>query len=200
MQLYLGFLASHNGTNLQAIIQAWKNKNLKARPALVISNNSGSGAILRARNEKIPSYHLSSKTHPDPQELDKAIAVKLKEHKVNLVILAGYMKKIGQHTLNQFNNRILNIHPALLPAYGGKGMYGNRVHKKVLEAKEKFTGITIHLVDAEYDHGPVINQIKIPVLPDDSIKSLKKRVLAAEHKFYVNTLKKIENGIIILPD
>jgi len=126
MELNLGFIASHNGTNMQAIIDACSQGRLDAVPCAVISNNSKSGALERARNEGIPYYHLSGKTHPDPRELDKAIIEAFLKHKVNLVILAGYMKKLGPHTLTAYRNRILNIHPALLPKFGGKGMYGDK--------------------------------------------------------------------------
>jgi len=198
MELRLGFLASHNGSNMQAIIDACRNKTLKSKPCVVISNNSKSGAIDRAKKENIPFYHLSSSTHPSEEELDKAIIDSLKLHNVNLVILAGYMKKLGTRTIKEFNNRILNIHPALLPKYGGEGMYGILVHEAVIKAKEKKSGVTIHIVNSEYDRGPIINQTEVPVYENDTAETLAQRVLKAEHKIYVETIKMIEEGKIRL--
>lgn len=197
-QYRLGFLSSHGGSNMQAIIDACNSNELNMQPVIVISNNSKSQALIRAENEGISSYHLSSAKYPDIKELDNQIKEMLCKHKVDIVILAGYMKKIGDLTLKEFKNRILNIHPALLPTYGGKGLYGIRVHQAIIDNKELETGVTLHLVDGEYDHGRIINQIKIPVLKEDTPESLQKRVLANEHSFYVNTLKKISNREIIL--
>lgn len=196
----LGFLASHGGTNMQAIIDSCKAKELQMIPAVIISNNSGSTALERARKEGIPWYHLSSNTHPEEGGLDSAIHSTLTKHHVDLVILAGYMKKIGKETLSAFRNRILNIHPGLLPRVGGKGMYGLNVHQAVLDSGERETGITIHLVDEKYDHGMILNQTRIPVLEHDTPESLQLRVLKIEHSFYVETLQKISTGKIALPD
>ena len=171
-KLQLGFLASHNGSNMQAIIDACKNNELEAVPCVVISNNSDSKALVRAKAEKIPNYHLSSKTHNSFEDLDEAMLQILKKHNVTIIILAGYMKKIGPKVMNFFHGKILNIHPALLPKYGGKGMYGQNVHKAVLKANEKETGVTIHLVDENYDTGKIINQCKIPVMLNDTVETL----------------------------
>lgn len=164
--LKLGFLASHGGSNMQAIIDACKKGYIYGEPAVVISNNSNSGAIQRAKNEAIPYYHISSIKYPTQDQLDQAIIEKLQLHDVNLVILAGYMKKIGTKLIQQYKGKILNIHPALLPKFGGKGMYGNYVHQAVLDAGEKFTGPTVHVIDEEYDKGTILAQKQIPVLPN----------------------------------
>lgn len=197
--LKLGFFASHEGTNMQAIIDAYKDGRLDAKPCAVISNNSKSGAILRAKKEAIPYYHLSGKTHPLFEELDKAILDALQAEEVNLVILAGYMKRIGSQTLAAYEGRILNIHPALLPKYGGKGMYGKYVHEAVLASGDKATGVTIHIVDAEYDHGPIVAQCQMPILESDTVETLSERVLKREHEFFVETLQQISEGKIKLP-
>ena len=199
MDINLGFLASHNGSNIQAVITACKAGVLKARPAAVISNNGDSGALLRARQEGIPHYHLSTKTHPAPEELDAAILDALVSNQVSLVILAGYMRKLGPQTLRHYQGRVINIHPALLPKYGGDGMYGLRVHQAVLEAGEKETGVTIHLADGDYDRGAIIAQSRVPVLPGDTAETLSNRVLEREHSFLVETISKINTGEIILP-
>lgn len=199
MELRLGFLASHNGTNMQAIIDSCNEGTLNAVPCVIISNNSKSGALERARKEGISGYHLSGKTHPDAENLDKTILYTLRQFGVNLVILAGYMKKLGTHTLTAYRNRILNIHPALLPRYGGKGMYGMYVHQAVIASGDKISGVTIHIVDEEYDHGPIIAQSEVPVTPGDTAESLAARVLKREHEFFSETLQQIAEGRIILP-
>ncbi|MGE5557622.1 MAG: phosphoribosylglycinamide formyltransferase [Bacillota bacterium] len=196
--LHLGFLASHGGSNMQAIINACKHGRLDAIPCAAISNNRDSFALERARDERIPSYHLSSRTHPEPEKLDEEILSVLRKHGVDTVILAGYMKRLGPRTLGAYQGRVLNIHPALLPKYGGKGMYGRFVHEAVLAAGERESGATVHIVTAEYDQGPIVNQCRVPVYPDDTVETLSARVLGEEHKLYVETLQKIANGEIKL--
>jgi len=188
----LAFFASHRGSNMQAVMDACKEGCLKAQPCVVISNNSDSEALQRAKRERFPHYHLSTKTHPEPEQLDVAILQTLERHKAEWVILAGYMRKLGPKTLAHYRGRILNIHPALLPKYGGKGMYGTHVHEAVLAAGEKETGVTIHLVDEEYDHGAIVAQCRVPVLEEDTPTTLAERVLACEHRFLVETLQRIQ--------
>ena len=197
--LNLGFLCSHGGTNMQAIVDACKDGRLDASPRVVVSNNSDSMAMQRARNEGIPAVHLSQVTHPGPGELDEAILETLRGHGVDLLILAGYMKRVGPRTLAAYKGRALNVHPALLPKFGGKGMYGRRVHEAVLASGERLTGVTIHVVDEEYDHGPTVAQAQVPVKESDSVESLSERVVQREHEFFVETLQKIVSGEIALP-
>jgi len=199
LEMKIGFLASHNGSNMQATIDAHKSGELQALPAVVISNNGDSRALGRASKEGIPSYHISNRTHPKPGELDQAILDRMLEHDVDLIILAGYMKKLGPRTLARFSGRILNIHPALLPRFGGKGMYGIHVHEAVIAAGETETGVTIHAVDAEYDTGPIIAQARVPVDPKDTAESLAARVLQREHTFFPEILQRIVTGEIELP-
>ena len=195
----LGFLVSHGGTNMQAIIDACKEGRLDAVPCVVISNNSGAMALERARREDVPWYHLSQQTHPSAGALDQAMTQVMERHGVNLVVMAGYMLKIGPFLLARYAGRIVNVHPALLPRHGGKGMYGERVHEAVLAAGDEITGVTIHLVDAQYDHGAILAQREAPVLPDDTVESLRQRVLAVEHQLYAETLQRIAIGEINLP-
>ena len=196
--LRLGVLASHSGTNLQAIIDACRRGLLDARVCTVISNNSRSGALQRARHEGIPSYHLSGVTHPDEDGLDSAILRVLESHDVELVALAGYMKRVGPSVLARYDRRILNTHPALLPGFGGEGMYGRFVHEAVLAAGAATTGATVHLVDERYDHGPIVAQREAPVLVGDTVDSLSARVLREEHRLYVETLQRVAAGEIDL--
>ena len=193
-ELPIGVLASHGGTNLQALMDACADGSLDARISVVISNNSRSRAMERTRRSRIPVAHLSSVTHPDPSRLDKAIANTLTSHGVELVALAGYMRKLGPETLRRYRNRILNVHPALLPKFGGRGMYGERVHSAVLAAGEHVSGVSVHLVDEEYDRGPVIAQTEVPVMLDDTPDTLAARVLEQEHILYPRTIQRIASG------
>ena len=191
-------MASHGGTNLQAIIDACRNGSLSAEIRVVISNNSRSLALERARRAGIPACHLSSLTHSDPDALDVSIARTMRDHDVSLIALAGYMRRLGPRTLDRYRGRIVNMHPALLPKFGGKGMYGDRVHKAVLASREKTSGATVHLVDEEYDQGPIVAQAEVPVLPDDTIDTLAARVLEQEHILYPRTLQRIASAEIDL--
>ena len=195
----LGFLASSRGTNMQAIIDACKTGRLPAQPVVIISNNSDSGALSRARTEGIAGFHLGSRDYPDAEELDQKIVDTLQAHAVEIVILAGYMKKIGFKVLEAYPGRILNIHPALLPKYGGKGMYGMHVHKAVIANGDIESGVTIHVVDSQYDTGPILAQKKVVVESTDTAETLSRKVLAIEHELYVDTLNRILAGEIELP-
>ena len=188
-KLRLAVLASGGGTNLQAIIDACKRDDLNAEVCVVISNNSDSRALQRARDEGISAYHLSSVTHP--HSLDNEIRRTLEAHDIDLVLLAGYMRLLGPATLARYRNLVLNSHPALLPKFGGKGMYGSRVHQAVLEARETVTGVTIHYVDERYDHGPTLAQCEVPVLPGDTLETLEERVKERERHFWIETLSSL---------
>lgn len=197
-KLHIAIFASHAGTNMQAIIDACRRGDLSGEVCAVISNNSDSQALERARMAGVPEYCLSNKTYPEEDELDEAIHKVLTESGADIIALAGYMKKLGPKLLKQYKGRILNIHPSLLPKYGGKGMYGTHVHKAVIDAGEKTTGVTIHLADEEYDTGAIIRQCEIEVLEGDTVDTLSKRVLERENAFYVETLKLISEGVIKL--
>ena len=194
----LGILASHGGTNLQAIIDACETGSIDAHVAVVVSNNSKSYSLQRARSSGIPAFHLSSQTHSKKKDLDLAIAGILKKYKVDLIILAGYMKRIGPTVLKAFHNRVINSHPALLPKYGGKGMYGDRVHEAVVKDKSEESGITIHLVDEEYDNGAIINQKIVAVDPFGGVDSVRDEIQRHEHIFWIETLNKIQKKEIDL--
>ncbi len=195
----LGFLASHRGSNMEAIIAACHNGRIDADPVLVISNNRDAVALQRAASAGVAAMHLGAGDYPDAQALDRAIAAALKLHAVELVILAGYMKRLGPLTLAAFPNRVINIHPGLLPRYGGQGMYGSRVHAAVVAAGERETGITVHLVDGEYDHGATLAERRVSVLPEETAEDLAARMLPMEHELYVNTIGDIVAGRLALP-
>jgi phosphoribosylglycinamide formyltransferase-1 len=194
----IGVLASGEGTTLQSILDACASGRLPGRVSVVIGNNSGAGALARAHECRVPAVHLSAKTHPDPDALDAAIRDTLLDASAGLVFLAGYMKRIGPSTLAAFAGRILNTHPALLPRCGGPGMYGDRVHAAVLESGDRESGVSVHLVDPEYDTGRVMAQCRVPVLPGDSLETLRARVRARERDFVVETLAAIARGEIVV--
>lgn len=196
--LILGFLASHGGSNLQAILDSVAGGALPASVGVVISNNSGSMALERARNFGSAALHISRATHETPESEDAAIATALQSHGANLLVLAGYMRKIGPCVLAAYPRRIINVHPALLPKFGGRGMFGLHVHEAVLAAGDRETGVTVHLVDDVYDHGAVIAQATVPVESGDTPESLQARVLKTEHLLFPDTLRRIATGEINL--
>lgn len=194
----VGVVASGDGTNLQAVIDAMRTQVLDATIAVVISNNSGAGALERARASGIPTAHLSGVTHPDPDALDAAILDVLRANGADVVLLAGYNKLLGPRTLFAYANRVLNTHPAPLPRFGGTGMFGMAVHEAVLASGVAFSGPTVHLCDAEYDHGPVVAHAPVPVQDGDTPETLRDRVMARERVLVVETLHAIAAGMIDL--
>jgi phosphoribosylglycinamide formyltransferase-1 len=188
----LAFLASNNGSSFRAIIAAIEGGALSATPVLVVSNRANAPALDFARAHAIPAHHVA--TLPNPAIGDERLAALLAAAGADLVILSGYLRKLGPKVLGAFGGRILNIHPALLPRHGGQGMYGRRVHEAVLSAGDTFTGASVHWVDDEYDQGPVLAQVRIPVNPYDTPESLEAKVMAAEPQLYIDVLKRITTG------
>jgi phosphoribosylglycinamide formyltransferase-1 len=198
--LNLCVLASGSGSNLKAIIKAQKAGKISSKVVLVISNNSVSGAINIANEYQIPAVHLSQKLFKTQSEFDKKLLALLKKFKIDLIILAGYMKKISPALIKKFKNKILNIHPALLPLFGGKGMYGIFIHQAVLNSGAKLSGASVHIVDDKYDNGPIVLQKSIPVKDDDTPESLQKRILKLEHKLYPEAIKLFETKKVMVKD
>ena len=195
----IAVLASHEGTTLQAILDACRDGRIAARVALVVSNNADSGALRRARLAGSEARHLSGRLHPDAEELDRTLCGVLVEHRIDLVMLAGYMKRLGPLTLARFRGRIFNTHPALLPKFGGTGMYGMNVHRAVLAAGERTSGATVHLVDEGYDSGPVVAQVRVSVEKDDTPETLAARVQQAERALVTDVLAAAASGAMPLP-
>ena len=192
----IGFLASHRGSNMQAVVAAARAGVLSVEPAVLVCNNRDAEVVSWIQQQGVPCYVLNSATHPDAGALDQATLAALQRHQCDLIVLAGFMKKIGPRVLSAYHGRILNIHPSLLPKHGGQGMYGRQVHQAVLDARERVTGVTIHLINDEYDKGKVLAQCAVPVAPDDTVETLAVRVLAREHTFLVETLALIISGEI----
>lgn len=190
----IAFLASHNGSAAQAIAKACLDGKLPARPVLLISNNGGSNALKWAKELRLKTALINAGNSADP---DTAIAGLFEDAGVDIVICSGYMKLLGPKTLAAVHGAALNVHPALLPKYGGKGMYGRHVHQAVFDGKDAETGISVHLVDSEYDHGRVLAQKRLTV-QGMSVEEIEETVKAAEPDFYIETLGKILSGELAL--
>jgi phosphoribosylglycinamide formyltransferase-1 len=189
----LGVLVSGSGTNLQAIIDAIANGSLKAKVGVVISNIASAKALDRAKAAKIPAIVVDHKAFPDRASFDAAVADVLHAHNVDCVVLAGFMRLITSTLLDAFPNKIVNVHPALLPAFPGVN-----AQKQALDYGVALTGCTVHFVDAGIDTGPIIAQGWVPVLDDDTEETLKKRILAKEHELLPAALGWIAEGRVTI--
>jgi phosphoribosylglycinamide formyltransferase-1 len=198
--LKLGFLASHGGSSMRAIVTAIREQRLDAETRLAISNNGDSPALAFAREAGLDARHISARTQGSADAADAAICDAMRSSGVELIVLSGYLRKLGPCVLDAYRHRILNIHPALLPRYGGEGMYGRKVHEAVIAAGDAVSGATIHLVDAEYDTGPILARVEVPSHPGDTAEGLEQRVMAAEPAFFVQTLQAISEGRLKLPE
>lgn len=189
--------ASGSGTNFKAIIEAKKSGIINSDILLLITNNSDCGAVSIAKENGISVFHISRKVYPNASDDEYAnlFLDKMDEYKINFIVLAGYMKMLDASIIKKFPNRIINIHPALLPKFGGKGMYGMNVHKAVIEAGEKESGVTIHYVNEKYDEGKIILKEKVEVSTDDTAETLQKKVLKLEHKYYAFVISEIEKNV-----
>jgi phosphoribosylglycinamide formyltransferase-1 len=192
--LNLCVLASGEGSNLKAILRAQKSRKIKSRVVLVISNNSKSGALRAAHRNNIPAYHLSQIQFNSEKKFVGSFLSLLRKFEIDLILLAGYMKMLSPRIVKRYKNRIMNIHPALLPQFGGKGMYGMNVHNTVIESGNKMSGATVHLVDEVYDNGATLIQKQVRVSAGDTPETLQKKVLKVEHKIYWEAIKLIEQN------
>ncbi|MFC7623866.1 formyltransferase family protein [Microlunatus sp. GCM10028923] len=184
----VAMIGSGAGTTTAAVLAATASGDLGATVAVVIGNNSRSGLLQVADDHGVPAVHLSGRTHPDDTDRDRAMAAALTEHRADLVVLAGYLKKVGPIVRETYRDRIVNTHPALLPAYGSTGMYGDRVHAAVLADGARRTGVTIHRVTENYDEGPILAQLEVSVEPGDDVATLRTRVQAAERALLLRWL------------
>lgn len=191
----LAILASGGGTNFQAILNAIAGDRLDSEVVLVAGNKEDAGALERGRKECIRAEWVSP-----GDDYNDCMHSLLEEVDSDLLVLAGYLKLIAARTVKRWEGRILNIHPALLPAFGGKGMYGIHVHEAVLERGVKVTGVTVHVVDEVYDRGPIVAQRVVPVLDGDTPEVLQKRVLEREHELYPQVLQWFAEGKIKIED
>ena len=185
---------SGNGSDLQALIDASRAGSLDAEIVLVVSSNPEAYGLTRAKVQKIDTFVFVKKNYPNSGEADKRLMAELTSHMVDYVALAGYLKMIPPAVLKACPGKVVNIHPALLPKYGGKGMYGHFVHEAVIANGETESGPTVHLVDEIYDHGKILEQARVDVLPDDTPETLAARVLDKEHELYPIALNKLIKG------
>ncbi len=187
MTIRIGLIASHNATIAESIISSCNNKEIDGHPCVLISNNSNSRARDVANKTFVPFMHISEVTHPN--NVEQGIVDVLHHYETDVVCLAGYMKKLGPYVLEEYAGRILNIHPSLLPKFGGQGYYGLQVHQAVIDAGETESGATVHLIDQDYDKGSIVAQMQVPVHKDDTAYQLQKRVAEIEKPLYVQALK-----------
>lgn len=197
MTLKLGFLASGNGSSAEAIVDAIAAGRLDAEARLLVSNKKDCAAFEWAATKGVPT--LAIPTISDPDAADAALARAMAEHGVELIVMSGYLRRLGRETLARYAGRILNIHPGPLPQFGGEGMYGARVHRAVIAAGVTESAIIIHVVDEEYDHGPEIDRRPVRVAPGDTAEALEARVKALEPAFFVETLQRLADGALKLP-
>lgn len=178
----IGVLISGGGTNLQSLIDGINSNKINGQIKAVISSRKNAYGLERAKNNGIEAFHVNSKQFEDNIEFNREIMRIFKEKDVELIILAGYLKILSKELVREYKNRVMNIHPALIPSFCGKGFYGQRVHEAVLEYGAKITGATVHFADEGTDTGPIILQKAIKVHEDDTVETLQKRVLQVEHE------------------
>ena len=188
MNKNIAIFASGRGSNAKNIIEYFKNKDVDIK--IIITDNKNAGVLEYAEEYKIPFLILTENELRAPELLIK----KLQEFNIDLIVLAGYLKLIPVEILDAFKNKIINIHPALLPKYGGKGMYGMKVHKEVKKAGEQYTGITIHYVNEKYDEGEIIFQKEIKITTDDSPEDIADKVHSLEYKYYPVVIESLLNN------
>ncbi len=187
----ISFLASHGGSAAKHIIKAIRNKQLEAEIGVVITNNPNSVIYDWCQKNAVDIVCINGNTHTAEPEKDRAIHKALIKANTDLIILSGYMKKIGSTTLAEYTNRVLNIHPSLLPKHGGKGLFGDKVHQSVIASGDKQSGATVQFINEEYDEGPVFSQQIVGVVDGETVESLKSKVQAIEGELYLNSIKRI---------
>lgn len=190
-------MASRNGSSARAVVAAIKAGDLDAEARLLVANNPAAGALAFAAEQGVPNLCIPTK--PAAEDADARLRQAMEAAGVELILLSGYLRRLGPLTLERYAGRILNIHPGPLPAFGGEGMYGRRVHEAVIAARAPASGITVHLVDEEYDRGPILARRAVPVLAGDTAETLEARVTALEPAFFVETLAKLVTGELVLP-
>lgn len=183
----IGVLISGNGTNLQAIIDGIKKGRINGSIKLVISNRKDAYGLVRCQKENIESMYINPKEYDDVT-YNRRLMEEFKKRDIDLIVLAGYMRVLSKEFVENYENRIINIHPSLIPSFSGKGYYGERVHRAALDYGVKYTGATVHFVDEGTDTGPIILQEVVPVYDEDTVETLSQRVLEVEHRILVEAV------------
>jgi formyltetrahydrofolate-dependent phosphoribosylglycinamide formyltransferase len=194
--LRIAVLLSGAGTSLENLLAHIESGRLDARVAVVISSKAGAEGLERARRRGIPARAIARREHPDVESFNDALHAELAEHAVDLVALLGFLSPF--RVRGRFAGRVINVHPALIPAFSGKGFYGHRVHEAVLESGVKLTGATVHFADDEYDHGPIILQEAVPVRDDDTPDSLAARVQEVERRLVPEAIRLFAEGRLVI--
>ena len=198
--LNVAVFISGGGTNLQAIIDAIKENKINGKIKLVFSNRKNAYGLIRAQNESIDTFYLNRKKFFSSEEYDERILEELERKNIDLIVLAGYLNILSSKLVSKYSNRIINIHPSLIPSFCGDGFYGENVHKAVIKSGVKFTGATTHFVDENVDTGAIILQDVVPVLINDDFETVAKRVLEIEHEILVKTVKAFCDNKIVFKD
>jgi phosphoribosylglycinamide formyltransferase-1 len=196
--LRLAVFASGGGTTFQAMLDAIEQGDLDAEARLCVSDRPDAGALDRAREHGVETAVVRPAAYDTPSAFGTALLDRLRSRDVSFVALAGYLRKVPPNVVDAFRGRMTNLHPALLPAFGGAGMYGMRVHRAVLDYGAHWSGATVHLVDEEYDHGPIVLQEPVPVYADDTPDALADRIQPVEHRLYVDALRLFARGRVRL--
>ena len=198
--LNIAVFISGGGTNLQAIINAVKENKINGKIKLVFSNRKNAYGLIRAQSESIYTFYLNRKKFFSSEEYDERILEELERKNIDLIVLAGYLNILSSKLISKYSNRIINIHPSLIPSFCGDGYYGENVHKAVIKSGVKFTGATTHFVDENVDTGAIILQDVVPVLINDDFETVAKRVLEIEHEILVKTVKAFCDNKIVFKD
>ena len=198
--LNIAVFISGGGTNLQAIINAVKENKINGKIKLVFSNRKNAYGLIRAQSESIYTFYLNRKNFFSNEEYDERILEELEINNIDLIVLAGYLNILSSKLVSKYSNRIINIHPSLIPSFCGDGFYGENVHKAVIKSGVKFTGATTHFVDENVDTGAIILQDVVPVLINDDFETVAKRVLEIEHEILVKTVKAFCDNKIVFKD
>lgn len=196
----IGVLISGSGTNLQALIDGVENKDINGNMKLVISNKKDAYGLDRAENSNIEAMYVNRSNFDSETEYNKKLIEEFKSRDIELIVLAGYLKVLSSEFISEYNMKIINIHPSLIPSFSGKGYYGEKVHQSVLDRGVKLTGATVHFVDEGTDTGPIIIQRAVDVVSEETLESLKSKVLKVEHELLVEAVKLYCNGMIEVQD
>lgn len=193
-RLRIGVLISGGGTNLQAIIDSADRGEINGEVVVVVSDKKTAYGLTRAEKHGIDNLYIGRGNYPEKEERQKALLDALRDKELDMVVLAGYLSIVPESVIEAFRNKIINVHPSLIPSYCGKGFYGMKVHEAVIENKEPYSGVTIHFVDEGTDTGPIIYQEKVVVAPGETPESLAEKIHVVEHRLLVKTVKEFCEG------
>ena len=206
-RINIGVLISGGGSNLQAIIDNIENGSINGEIKLIVSNKENAYGLERGKKHNIETLYIDRKLFSSEEEFNLKMVEEFKKRNIELIVLAGYLKVLSPDFIKEYNNKIINIHPSLIPSFCGAGYYGSKVHEEVIKYGVKYTGATVHFVDTGTDTGPIILQEVVPVEVEDTVDSLSKKVLQVEHKILVQAIKlycdnnlEVQNRIVLVKE